>query len=285
MTPARNASAAHVFLPLLSPAAACDATSGGDASGGLPARGGRRRNARRLEGARRLGVRRSASPAGRNARLARLGVASCVGRGSALAGGKRPRYRRRPGRHGTDVHPGCARPVAGRCLPRSQRTAPTGTSADPVIVPLARLRIGPPTPGGPAARAAAGRNLRRRGRLGETDWRSERGPRHARRRGARSRRRLVRHVGDAPAVARRLTSTSAGTCRAERLLQLVLRLGLALVVVHRHAEAHAGGDPRREQCRLSGLSVTRPPPWNDAPAPIRTGSAAALRTTSAPPIQ
>ena len=39
------------------------------------------------------------------------------------------------------------------------------------------------------------------------------------------------------------------------------------------------------RCGLSGLSVTRPPPWNDAPAPTRSGTAAAVFTTSGPPMQ
>lgn len=36
---------------------------------------------------------------------------------------------------------------------------------------------------------------------------------------------------------------------------------------------------------LSGSSVTRPPPWNDAPAPIRSGTAAAVRIVIGPPMQ
>ena len=39
------------------------------------------------------------------------------------------------------------------------------------------------------------------------------------------------------------------------------------------------------RCGLLGLSVTRPPPWNEAPAPTRSAAAAAVRTTSEPPMQ
>ena len=39
------------------------------------------------------------------------------------------------------------------------------------------------------------------------------------------------------------------------------------------------------RCGLSGLSVTRPPPWKEAPAPMRSGTAAAVFTTSGPPMQ
>ena len=35
---------------------------------------------------------------------------------------------------------------------------------------------------------------------------------------------------------------------------------------------------------LFGLGVTSPPPWNDPPAPMRS-DAAAVRTTSGPPMQ
>ena len=39
------------------------------------------------------------------------------------------------------------------------------------------------------------------------------------------------------------------------------------------------------RCGLSGLSVTRPPPWKVAPAPTRSGKAAAVRITNGPPMQ
>ena len=39
------------------------------------------------------------------------------------------------------------------------------------------------------------------------------------------------------------------------------------------------------RCGLSGLSVTRPPPWNVAAAPTRPGFVAAVRRTSGPPMQ
>ena len=39
------------------------------------------------------------------------------------------------------------------------------------------------------------------------------------------------------------------------------------------------------RCGLLGLSVTKPPPWKDAPAPMRSGTAAAVLTTSGPPMQ
>src|SRR5438046_1966785 len=35
------------------------------------------------------------------------------------------------------------------------------------------------------------------------------------------------------------------------------------------------------RCGLAGVSVTSPPPWNDAPAPIRSGDAAEVLTASA----
>src|SRR5437773_2724437 len=65
---------------------------------------------------------------------------------------------------------------------------------------------------------------------------------------------LERHVRDAPAVEgfgidfdlrRHL-------CRGKRLAQLVLRIGLAHVVVRRHAEIHPCLDFRREQMRARG---------------------------------
>ena len=39
------------------------------------------------------------------------------------------------------------------------------------------------------------------------------------------------------------------------------------------------------RCGLSGWSVTSPPPWNDAPAPTRSGTAAAVRMVIGPPMQ
>jgi hypothetical protein len=39
------------------------------------------------------------------------------------------------------------------------------------------------------------------------------------------------------------------------------------------------------RCGLFGLFVTSAPPWNEAPAPTRFGTAAAVRITSAPPMQ
>ena len=71
----------------------------------------------------------------------------------------------------------------------------------------------------------------------------------------------------------------------ERLLQLVLGVGLALSsfdATPKYIRALIFGASR---CGLSGLSVTRPPPWNEAPAPMRSGTAAAVLTTSGPPMQ
>ena len=39
------------------------------------------------------------------------------------------------------------------------------------------------------------------------------------------------------------------------------------------------------RCGLLALSVTSPPPWNEAPAPTRFDTAAAVFTTSGPPMQ
>jgi hypothetical protein len=39
------------------------------------------------------------------------------------------------------------------------------------------------------------------------------------------------------------------------------------------------------RCGLSAPSVTNPPPWNDAPAPTRSGTAAAVRIVNGPPMQ
>ena len=39
------------------------------------------------------------------------------------------------------------------------------------------------------------------------------------------------------------------------------------------------------RCGLSGLSVTIPPPWNERPAPTRSGTVAQVFNTSGPPMQ
>src|SRR5579871_377216 len=39
------------------------------------------------------------------------------------------------------------------------------------------------------------------------------------------------------------------------------------------------------RCGLSGFLVTRPPPWNEPPAPTRSDTAAQVFTTSGPPMQ
>jgi hypothetical protein len=39
------------------------------------------------------------------------------------------------------------------------------------------------------------------------------------------------------------------------------------------------------RCGLFGCSVTRPPPWNEATAPTRSGIAAAVRNAIGPPMQ
>ena len=39
------------------------------------------------------------------------------------------------------------------------------------------------------------------------------------------------------------------------------------------------------RCGLSGFLVTSPPPWNDAAAPTRSGTAAAVRNAMGPPMQ
>ena len=39
------------------------------------------------------------------------------------------------------------------------------------------------------------------------------------------------------------------------------------------------------RCGLSGPSVTSLPPWKEAPAPIRSGKAAAVRMVIEPPMQ
>jgi hypothetical protein len=42
---------------------------------------------------------------------------------------------------------------------------------------------------------------------------------------------------------------------------------------------------RSLQCGLFGFVVTSPPPWNDATAPTRSGTAAAVRNAIGPPMQ
>src|SRR5690242_4187794 len=39
------------------------------------------------------------------------------------------------------------------------------------------------------------------------------------------------------------------------------------------------------RCGLSGLAVASPPPWKDATAPTRSGTAAAVRNAIGPPMQ
>ncbi len=93
---------------------------------------------------------------------------------------------------------------------------------------------------------------------------------------------VLRHVGHAPAVLlgeHLHAGLHVGV--GEGLAQRVLGPGLLLIVAGRDGDQQARADPRG----ASGLSVTRPPPWKEAPAPTRPDTAAAVRSTSAPPMQ
>src|SRR5262249_35318518 len=82
------------------------------------------------------------------------------------------------------------------------------------------------------------------------------------------------------------TSTSAGTfaaANASRSLSFASGCrSSSFLATPKYIRALIFGASR---CGLFGLLVTRPPPWNEAPAPTRSGSVAAVRTTSAPPMQ
>ena len=71
----------------------------------------------------------------------------------------------------------------------------------------------------------------------------------------------------------------------ERLLQDVLSFGdrassFAAIATRNCALVFAAC-----RCGLFGVSFTSPPPWNDATAPTRSGTAAAVRNAIGPPMQ
>jgi hypothetical protein len=71
----------------------------------------------------------------------------------------------------------------------------------------------------------------------------------------------------------------------EMFAQHILRVGCfssSFAAIANRYDAFIFGTSR---CGLSGLSVTSPPPWNDAPAPTRFGNRSAVRIVSGPPMQ
>ena len=71
----------------------------------------------------------------------------------------------------------------------------------------------------------------------------------------------------------------------ERLFQNVLVVGRPHIVVCRNRNEELRLAFRGLRCGLFGLSVTSPPPWNEATAPTRSGTAAAVRNAMGPPMQ
>ena len=82
------------------------------------------------------------------------------------------------------------------------------------------------------------------------------------------------------------TSISAGSfAAANASLRIVFASGSRLSSLSAIANRNCAFIFGTSRCGLSGFLVTRPPPWNEAPAPTRSGTAAAVRIVIGPLMQ
>jgi hypothetical protein len=73
--------------------------------------------------------------------------------------------------------------------------------------------------------------------------------------------------------------------RGKCLPELVLDLRLTLVIIGGDRKIQAGPDLRRQQMRAVRFVGDQEPPWKEAPAPTRSGNAAAVLIMYGPPRQ